>query len=56
MEGQTLLTTVKSFLTTTLEMGTSIFDWCVKTEAVSYFLAIAIIGGAIGLVYRIKRG
>lgn len=56
MESQTFLTTVKSFLTATLEMGTSIYQWCVSTEGVCYFLAIAIIGGAIGLVHRVRRG
>lgn len=58
MEGQTqtFLTAAKSFLTTALEMGTSIMNWCVKTEPVNYFLAIAIVGGVVGLVYRIKRG
>ena len=56
MEGQTFLTAAKAFLTTALEMGTSIMHWCVTTEPVNYFLAIAIVGGVVGLVYRIKRG
>lgn len=56
MEGQTFLTSAKAFLTTALEMGGSIMNWCVTTEPVNYFLAIAIVGGVVGLVYRIKRG
>lgn len=56
MEGQTFLASAKAFLTTALEMGGSIMNWCVTTEPVKYFLAIGIVGGVVGLVYRIKRG
>lgn len=55
-EGATFLTNAKNFLTTALEMGGDIMNWCVTTEPVNYFLAIAIVGGVVGLVYRIKRG
>lgn len=56
MEGQTFLTAAKTFLTTALSMGSDIMNWCVTTEPVNYFLAIGIVGGVVGLVYRIKRG
>lgn len=58
MEGASanFLTAIKGFLTTALEMGTSIFDWCVTTEPINYFLGLGLIGGVVGLVYKIKRG
>lgn len=57
MEGTvTFLDSAKNFLTNALEMGGDIMTWCVSTEPVNYFLAIGIVGGIVGLVYRIKRG
>ena len=57
MEGTaTFLDSAKNFLTTALDMGGDIMQWCVSTEPVNYFLAIGIVGGIVGLVYRIKRG
>ena len=55
-EGQTFLTSAKTFLTAALEMGGSIMNWCVTTEPINYFLAIGVVGGIVGLIYRIKRG
>ena len=55
-EGQTFLASAKAFLTSALEMGGDIMNWCISTEPVNYFLAIGIVGGVVGLVYRIKRG
>lgn len=57
MEGTvTFLESAKTFLTNALAMGTDIMSWCISTEPVNYFLAIGIVGGIVGLVYRIKRG
>lgn len=50
------LTAIQGFLSTALEMGTSIFTWCISTEPINYFLGLGLIAAVVGLVYKIKRG